>query len=142
MVSKTCAICNSSYMAKRIDAMYCSQVCKKIAYYTQNKVKELEKSKLWHKEHKEAVRAHARKYYQKNKGYYKAKRTNREKAIKQATPTWVDKSEFVKIYGEVPQGYHVDHIVPIKGSNVCGLHVPWNLQYLSATENLRKSNKV
>lgn len=64
----------------------------------------------------------------------------RHLAEKQATPKWADLAQIEKIYAECPPGMEVDHVVPILGKNVCGLHVPWNLQYLTPEENAKKRN--
>ena len=65
----------------------------------------------------------------------------RQKRVRLATPQWVEKEEIRKIYLQAQiENKEVDHIIPLKGKTVCGLHVPWNLQLLSKTENSKKSN--
>lgn len=63
-----------------------------------------------------------------------------KKAIKQRTPLWADTKAIVEMYKRCPEGEQVDHIVPLRGQFVSGLHVANNLQYLTPTENRRKSN--
>lgn len=70
---------------------------------------------------------------------------SRASLLKQATPPWLtaeDKLQIRDLYRNCPDGHHVDHILPIKGLEVSGLHVPWNLQWLPAQVNLSKGNKV
>jgi 5-methylcytosine-specific restriction endonuclease McrA len=57
-----------------------------------------------------------------------------------AKPPWVKWSVISDIYKKCPEGYQVDHIIPLNHPDVCGLHVPWNLQYLKQEDNLRKTN--
>ena len=67
-----------------------------------------------------------------------------------AVPNWLtleQKKEIRKLHLKQRQirdtqnkEYHIDHIVPLNGETVCGLHVPWNLQLIPEKENLSKSN--
>jgi hypothetical protein len=97
---------------------------------------------------KESNPSYHHEHYLKNKAKYVASRAKRRAAQKQATPCWltnVHKCQLQEFYElakakEMQTGtkYHVDHIVPINGGTVTGLHVPWNLQLLTAKENLSK----
>ena len=74
----------------------------------------------------------------------------KRRAIKRsACPTWADRGAIADIYSlsagisagsGVP--HEVDHIIPLNHPDVCGLHVPWNLQVLTASANRSKSNKL
>ena len=91
-----------------------------------------------------------RKRYLQEKPHINAAYQATRRAIKiKATPEWVDYQEIKAMYAERDRvreetgiEHHVDHIIPLQGENVCGLHVPWNLQVITAEENLRKSNRL
>lgn len=112
------------------------------AYNRAHKARISEYSALWHQANRSRRNQQARQHYLNNRAYYHEKTNVRRGRIRQqlsALPLSV-REEIRKIYAECPPGHHVDHIIPLNGENVCGLHVPWNLQYLPAKENLKKSN--
>jgi hypothetical protein len=65
----------------------------------------------------------------------------RRAAKLERVPAWADLEKIKEFYKNRPEGYHVDHIIPLQGEKVSGLHVLSNLQYLPAKENISKSNK-
>ena len=110
----------------------------------------------WHKDNRDNSLKIKKKCRDKNKAVYNARarirsyenrpksraNTAKYRASKiKATPIWTDLESIQEIYLSCPAGYHVDHIVPLRGKNVCGLHVPWNLQHLPALENISKNNR-
>jgi hypothetical protein len=74
------------------------------------------------------------------KGYRRYHSRLREIAEARQTPKWADRKAIRDFYINKPEGHHVDHVIPLQGKNVSGLHVPSNLKIIPAIENMRKSN--
>ena len=107
-----------------------------LASYHRNKDANREKQKAW-------ARA--------NVGLITAKIKRRDLAKINRTPKWLSKDDIwlmqemyllstarTKLTGF---RWHVDHIIPLQGKTVSGLHVPTNLQVIPAIENIRKGNR-
>lgn len=94
----------------------------------------------WQKNNPEKVNHY--RLIERISGKSAAKAAKRRAAKLQATPPWADLEEIKNVYLEAQYfGMHVDHIIPLQGKNVCGLHVWDNLQLLSAVENIKKGNR-
>lgn len=76
----------------------------------------------------------------KTAGYRRHHSRLREIAESRQCPKWADRAKIREIYVNRPDGYHVDHIIPLRGKLVSGLHVESNLQYLPIAENMKKHN--
>ena len=108
-----------------------------------------QKAVKYRNENQEAIRAYRKSPKRKadNKMRQKIKEIRKSHP---AVPNWLtleQKKEIRKLHLKQRQirdtqnkEYHIDHIVPLNGETVCGLHVPWNLQRIPEKENLSKSN--
>lgn len=103
-------------------------------WYAANKERKLRENQLWR---------------QLNKGVVQQYGAKRRAMVRQAMPPWVNIDDIVAVYREsvrltdttgVP--HHVDHIIPLGGEGVCGLHVSWNLRAIPGVDNMRKGNRL
>ena len=134
-------------------AWYRTNKERKAAYhkvkYDANRENVIATSKAWYAANKERASVNNKAWRSANPGKILARVAKRRANKLKATPVWVDVDVLNAIYIKAKQitqetgaMHHVDHIVPLGGKTVCGLHVPWNLQILPAADNLKKSNRL
>lgn len=150
-VKARCKNCIANYNKQKYPEVSKSRLNQKKEYYLKNRQSILEKGKTYRDTNKSKMAETRKHWTSRNKDKRRAHVAMRRARKKKATPPWLTTSQkqtiflyyslAVKLSKINSQDYHVDHIVPLQGENVCGLHVPWNLQVIPATENLSKSNK-
>jgi hypothetical protein len=143
--------CGKEYLAKSKKAKYCTDKCKDRANKSKESYKEARRTYM-----KKDRDANLDKYRQKDRLRYLNNRevfyhNNAKRRCQQkiASPLWMDKVGILSLYRQMRdlnkeagyRKYHVDHIIPLFGKGVCGLHVFNNLQLLLAEDNLRKGNR-
>ncbi len=133
-------------------------VAASLAWNNANKEKMNEASKRFYEKNKsnkefKELNAFKVREWAKNNPHKVLEQSARKRATKlQRMPKWLTKehrSEILSFYKKAQElssklnsKYHVDHIVPLRGKTVSGLHVPWNLKVIPAVENMQKSNKL
>ena len=118
-------------------------------YYEKNREAVIARASARPAEEKRRNRA---EYKDRNVDVVRADTSVRKRRHREATPKWLTKGERLQMRDLYVQArkmteltreqYVVDHIVPLRGEEVCGLHVPWNLRVITQDENLKKSNKL
>jgi 5-methylcytosine-specific restriction endonuclease McrA len=100
----------------------------------------------------EVKREYQKAWKDRNSLWVRADTKARRRKHRDATPPWLtkkEKTEIRQLYQmaitmtkTTGEQYVVDHIIPLRGEFVCGLHVPWNLRVITQAQNLEKSNKL
>lgn len=116
--------------------------------YLKNKDKEKAAMKKWRANNRSRVNKLNAISKKRNSAKVLARTRLRQLRKRSATPSWANKQEIesfyikAKMFSELTGIKHVvDHIIPLHGQFVSGLHVQGNLQILTEHENCKKGNK-
>lgn len=102
----------------------------------------------WRARNADKIKEYQRMYRQKTKAERCAAQMERHARKLSATPPWADRDavkgmyELCGLFRATGLDLHVDHIFPLQGKTVCGLHVAENMQLLTRWENSRKKNRM
>lgn len=121
-------------------------------YYEENIESIKAKKKNWRKAASDLISVYNKEYRKNNRGKCNAYSAKRRAQKRNATPPWLTKEDYesmkqfydeaVRLSEETGIDHAVDHIHPLLGEFVCGLHVPWNLQVLTRSDNSSKRNSL
>jgi hypothetical protein len=113
------------------------------------KRKAVERTAAWQKKNPEKVKAHAKALRQRHPEKEVAKVQRRNAMKLQAIPAWANFAAIERHYANARylteitgHQHHVDHIIPLRGETVCGLHVENNLRAIPHFLNTRKGNSL
>lgn len=131
----------SAYDRARYQANKESIKARQNLYNAANKENKSVYSKQFYKINREKILASSKKYRKDNLGKVNAYNAKRRAAKLQATPAWCETEAINRLYMWAKEfKLHVDHIVPLQNSKVCGLHCLKNLQLLTPENNRNKGN--
>ena len=118
------------------------------AWLIKNKDRHGELTRSWYERNKDQHLVNSKAWYATNRHRKLASTTAREERCRLATPVWADREAIVALYAQAKKitqetgiQHDVDHIVPLRGKTVSGLHVPENLRVIPSAENKRKAAK-
>jgi hypothetical protein len=110
--------------------------------YEKNKKQILERNKQWAKENPEKVITMRKRWEKAHRNVIKASKIKTKINRKLRVPLWADWNKIIEFYDKMPDDMVGDHYIPLQGDEVSGLHVSWNLQYLTPHDNTIKYNKA
>lgn len=168
---KRCTKCdqvkeNSEYNVRRASPdglmQKCKECCKEYAttwraenpdnfkqYYAEKKLSLQKKYKEWREANPEQRAEYMAKWGKENAPLVAEKNMRRHAGKIQATPKWANREKMVEFYKEAERltretgvPHHVDHIYPLNGKIVCGLHCEANLNVITQFENIQKLNRM
>jgi hypothetical protein len=96
----------------------------------------------WYKENHDKAREYSNAYRKEHPEINRVSAAKRRASIRERTVPWSELEAIRDFYKMCPEDMVVDHIIPLKGDNISGLHVLSNLQYLTFEENAKKGRKL